>query len=664
MHIKHLNLYLAGLLCLLTFLASSLPAQAVWHDSAARFRRAVQVNMEDAKITGEELAGVKFLGNGKQHPDGSDVRVMTNTGKPVPSRVIYAGPGDQLEVVFNVLRATRHYYVYFGNPTPAPSDDSKLNKVGLLMELKPLTLAGEGTPRDMQRAFDSGPAVIGRRMIQRPFYGSNTLTGPDRLIARITGRLFTPVPGAYTFAVSANERACLFIDDKPLVFSRRPVNDTRFQERTQLERGWHDFAVYHVNTGGEFMLSVGWKRPDMQTFEVIGREFFGLVAGTTPGALEEKDQTLTADFSATYLGEAFFANNYSHRYRFDLATTAVKPDRVHCVWDFGDGQTATGIQAEHVFVHAATYDVRVTTTLGNKSDTQTFRFRADRDMERADRPAIDDVGMHSRLVGTYDLTKLTADDAAWAVLMHLRVPNIDAAIAAARRVAEVNPHPTKSIAIKALGELIDEMERRKSVDPILGILQLVPAKSDLNPYAAIEQAGLLLWDRADFAGAIRVIEPFAKTDNGNAKRVYGQALLLAGRLDDARKTLEAIPVAANPQKAAALSGAMARTTEFYVGEKDAEHGDQAWDKWMTAFPADFLEGNSIVMRVKLIETRGRPEVAAKVAEAFANANPQSSYSPRLLDTASTLLAKSDAAKSAALRILLKQRYPEDPLSQP
>ena len=65
----------------------------------------------------------------------------------------------------------------------------------------------------------------------------------------------------------------------------------------------------------------------------------------------------------------------------------------------------------------------------------------------------------------------------------------------------------------------------------------------------------------------------------------------------------------------------------------------------------------------LMELRMLDSAAAKVAEAFANAVPDSSYSPKLLDEASRLLKTSDEQKSESLHELLKKRYPEDPLSQ-
>ena len=94
-----------------------------------------------------------------------------------------------------------------------------------------------------------------------------------------------------------------------------------------------------------------------------------------------------------------------------------------------------------------------------------------------------------------------------------------------------------------------------------------------------------------------------------------------------------------------------------------ESGEDAWDKWQARFPTDFLEGYSVMLRTKLMELRKRPDAAAKVAEAFAAAEPLSPYAPQLLDRASKLLIAADPPKSQALRQLLKQKYPEDPLSQ-
>ncbi len=103
--------------------------------------------------------------------------------------------------------------------------------------------------------------------------------------------------------------------------------------------------------------------------------------------------------------------------------------------------------------------------------------------------------------------------------------------------------------------------------------------------------------------------------------------------------------------------------EFFITTGDVESGEEAWEKWQARFPTDFLEGYSVILRTKLIELRKRPAAAARLAEAFALAQPLSPYAPQLLDRASKLLASTDPGKSQSLHELLKQKYPEDPLSQ-
>jgi hypothetical protein len=147
------------------------------------------------------------------------------------------------------------------------------------------------------------------------------------------------------------------------------------------------------------------------------------------------------------------------------------------------------------------------------------------------------------------------------------------------------------------------------------------------------------------------------------RRLYGQALLLDGRADDGEKILRDLPPQGPVNRQPALSGAAARSVEFFITENDPQSGEDAWNSWQAKYPAEFVQGYSVLLRVKLMELRHEPMAAANVAEAFATAVPQSSYAPQLLDRAAKLLATIDPAKSKGLRERLKEKYPEDPLSQ-
>ena len=635
-----------------------------WHDPGSQYRREITIPGESKRIGSEELGHVRFLGNGKQLPDASDVRVTTPTGRPLASRIIMSGPGDYIDLVFNTVAGDRDYLVYFANPKPRPMPDEPLARTGLLLETKPLRFEGLNSAKELEEAWKRLDKIqpIGQRMISRPFLGMNLFGGPAQSITRVTGRLFAPAKGTYTFAVAADDRGALFIDGNLVVFCRYPIGDVRFQERIDLERGWHDFLFYQADAGAEYRFSIVWRPPDSGAFAVIPPEAFGAMLEAGAGPLEQQNKTVTADMQATYLGESFFANNYSYRYGFAFASTLKQPERAQCQWDFGDGQRGQGRQIEHVYLTAGTFTVTVETKLGVLSDKQSFRLPVSRDIEHSNEPPTDVLSVHSKIVEGYDLSRLTDESLPWATVLHLRADNMDASIAAATAMASLPHHADTAAAIKAFQELGDVLARKRLAGRLAAALAATPSQSNLYPWASRERAELLAYSMGDFAQAVKVLEASSAKDDA-ARRMYGQVLILAGRADEGRKILEGLPISAAKQKAAALSGAMARTTEFYVQEKDTENGEKSWDKWMAAFPADFLEGNAIDMRVKLIAARGNTAVAAQVAEAFANALPQSAYSPRLLDTASRLLESSDAARSKALRQLLKQRYPEDPLSQ-
>ena len=118
-----------------------------------------------------------------------------------------------------------------------------------------------------------------------------------------------------------------------------------------------------------------------------------------------------------------------------------------------------------------------------------------------------------------------------------------------------------------------------------------------------------------------------------------------------------------PSKRVALSGAAARNVEFFITNNDVESGEDAWERWQCAFSHRFSGRLQRAAADQAYRIAKRPDAAAKLAESFANAEPLSPYAPQLLDRASKLLASANPTKSQALRQLLKQKYPEDPLAQ-
>jgi hypothetical protein len=490
--------------------------------------------------------------------------------------------------------------------------------------------------------------------------GYNPFGEQTQTISRLSGSIFVGGEGDYVFALSVDDIGALAIDGKPVVFARIGPGDARINGTIHLTRGAHDFLFYHINYAGPMRFTVAWKPPSAKAFGVVDRAAFGAAFGAVEGPLEQQNKPLIADFSADHVSECWVHDNYSHRYRFTGRSAAgVNPPQYE--WDFGDGQKATGAIVEHVYIVAGVYPVRLTARIGANHDAQTTRLLVDRDYDafRGNplSPPTDSAAVLAKIVATYTVATIPPASLAPAAFLLNEGGEHSAAQAVAMRIAADKHHPHPSVAWDAVDNIpASAADRRQR-------LSTIPHDSDLQPHADRALADLLLWTEADFPAAVQLLQPRDKNGKSRDPVRYGQALILSGDADKGRGVLAGIAVKEDPIRQAALSGAQARTIEAYLEQKETEAGDGAWDDWMTRFPADFEGGYALWLKVRLIETRHNPATAAKVAEAFVKAIPTSAYAPRLLDHAAKLLEKSNPAKSAALRKMLKDGYPEDPLSQ-
>ncbi|MDB5330538.1 MAG: hypothetical protein JWP03_1689 [Phycisphaerales bacterium] len=643
--------------------ASNSFAATGWFDDS--FRRPIDVTWDADRASGSELCTVEFFTAGHHNPTGADIRVATDEGRQVPAKVLRVGPGDRISVVFTLVKSVKRYYVYFGNDKPLPDkagfDDVKVES-GLLLEMHEWNGAPLGDAKQVEEAWGKSTQLIGRTMIDSGFYGINPFGPQERTIAKVVGTLFAPAEGDYTFALTVDDVGALSIDGTRVVYAPLGPADARFQGKIRLKRGKHEFLLYHANTGGDGHFTVGWQRPDAHAFEAIPRTAFGVFARGNAGVLEELHKPLTADFGIAYAGECFFADAYSHRYKFAAREPKVA-SRAQFEWDFGDGQTGTQAEAEHVYLADGVYAVKLTVRIGANFDTQTVKLAVQRDWEHIDKPPGDEPIVQARVVGAYELGKIPEAWLPRATLLHERAGKMEWMLAAATRTASMTKHPAVEPAMTALAEATRSAIIKGQQTAALAVWEKVPAGSDLQPGAAKALAKLLLWNAGDFVGAAKALEPYASKGDESIRVLYADALVLGGKGAEGRKILESIPVNETPEKRVAKSGAAARTIEYYLKEKDWETGEEQWDNWQRQFPADFLEGYSVVLKTKLMEIKGAPLAAAKVAEAFATAEPGSSYSPQLLFRAGKLLEASDPGKSQALMKTLKDRYPEDPLSQ-
>ena len=668
--------------CLLVCPFMAAPARAAWFDAAWPCRRTVDVAWNADHAKGDETAYVELYTDGRALPSGADVRVATEDGKPLPSTVLAAGPGDRVRVAFPLVKAVKRYAVYFGNPTPPPppttgpgSDAEAPLRAGLLMQTRVFPGGRCQTFAQLERAWARAGPDLGRTIIDHAFLGYNPFDDHVQIISKLTGTLTAPTTGDYLLAMAVDDEGGLYIDGHPTVLAHLGGADTRYHATVHLDQGPHAFLLYHVNLAGPMYFSVGWQPPAAAKVTVIDKFAFGNVyrdGNLTVGPLEVKGKTLVGDFRADRVAECGIGSptstsggdapdTYVFHYRF---TGQAHVDvAVKYTWDFGDGTAGAGVTVDHVYLRDGVYPVKCVAHAGPNADEQTCRVVVGRDYLHLATAKAEPAVTLSPLVAAEPLADIAPGDLPRAVQLHLDADRPEPAVAAATALAALPSHPNPAATLVALTAMEQQLLSTNQPELAVELWDRVPASAPLRPTAAARAAELALWWTGDVNRAVKLLAPVAPRGSDDDRRLYAQALLLAGRSADARAALDALPAKATGARKAALSGADARTVEFYITEGEPDAGDAAWTKWMTDFPADFATGYSVVLRTKLMELRHRDAAAAAVAEAFAGAVPTSSYAPQLLDMASKLLAKTDPGKSAALRQQLKQKYPEDPLSQ-
>ena len=616
------------------------------------------------RATGDELVVADVYTGGAHLPDDNDLRVATANDKLLATKVLMTGPGDRVRIAFPAVKGVSQYYAYFGNPKPTavkPEMADIPRTAGLLMEMRELATDAVANFADIEKAWTASTSVIGKTLIPHASLGVNPFGAQQRTISRFEGTFPVGFDGDYFFALSADDRAAVYIDGKPVIFAATAVGDVRNNASVSLKAGKRSLVIYHVNLSGDGRFATAFRRAETQRWQALAADVLGKPLRGKVGALEQLRKTLVCDFAIAYQGECFFADGYSHRYQFTAHPPAVNAS-VTYEWDFGNGQTATGSSATQVYLIDGEYPVRLVTRVGNNSDTRTQRISVSRDWEWTDRPTEEPLDRHALVVAGYRADRLPPAWLPRAALLFVRAGKLEQALAAAAAGAANREPPDPERALATLTEVSTAAVAAGRVADAVKLWQMTPADSTLQPRAAKALAMLQLWRQGDAAGAVKTLTAHPLTDP-ESKRAYGQALVLSGNLAEGRKLLESLPLGADPARRVAISGASARTVEFYITTKDADAGDAAWDLWQQRYPADFLQGYAVLLKVKLVELHKSPAAAANIAEAFARAVPESAYSPQLLDRASRLIGEGDLARSMSLRKLLKERYPEDPLAQ-
>lgn len=626
-----------------------------WHRPEWSARAVVEILKPSAE-PGVDTAAVRILCQGRARADGNDYVVLDGAGKPVPFQIMFHDAGRYSLLAFRADNPRQRFYVYFGNPKAqraADQIDRKLMpgagppqapwipRYGLVLET---IQRPEGdnpqTIEDMARLIAGSKARYGARYQRRISDGYNPFGPSDYYISIYRGWMRIPRDGKYQFCTVSNEASFSFIDGKPLVHwpGRHTVEKGIHGEKNalvELTAGLHYVEYYHEEVTLEQMAFLGWRpSADKGAFSAIPESVYTAPHDAQVVRYEDARGPLL-HFEPVITDSIWPVERHEGQYtrcHFRVGQNPAPAPGTTFRWDFGDGQTATGPEVEHVYLALGTYPV--TLTAQGPKGSQTARwplevYEIDHVTDQFKEGLPKD---YARLVQTYDRGRLDAnglkelahllaesDEPARAVeagkewlgrfgpskpdlvprvrrlladcIVRLGKGNLDEAVSFYR--ASLTPATALPERLDVLGRLIR----------LLGIEAGQPEKAS-EVVAQVEET---------VRGAKMTEE--VRTAYRRAIATAGDVRLWQGQVDAAREAYQRAEALRDrpipPQVRAARLGAYPNAIREFLAAGNFGAALDVVERWEETFPTDKPNGQSFFWRGKVLLLRGQARDAAR-----------------------------------------------------
>ncbi len=675
------------------YLLIAATVSAAGADESARWRlagwthriEATVSNVTQTHLPGADVAVATFYTGGIAAADARDIRVDAAGAGPVDHRILQVGPGDRLRVAFALRPDVDRYYIYLGNPGAATlAADKQLDiKRGVLMETYAYAGGKLDTLGDVLKTFRRATKLLGRDFRNNIFIGHNPFGAERRICSRFVGYLRIKTEDDYHLVISSQHASFLLIDGEVAIANggrHRVQRDYSKSAVVRLSEGLHRIEMLHVVQGGHPIVVLTWRPNGRGRAVPIPPMAFAPVAQAACGPLQRRGRPVEADFRIMHAGESFAGGRYYQRYLFRERLTEGRTSGGTFIWDFGDGQTATGANAEHVFLTDGDRTVTLTAHVAAGRLVRNHRIKVGRDWDRVTQRKIEPATRHANLIRQYNPGAMSGLDAAAAAVLMDALGADEYLLALAEAFAE-RPAAAASVQRDIFSAAANVYRRAGRIEKALTLLTRAAANTG-NPVAkallGVLAGDVILADLRDGDRAMAAYQGVLDSYDtaigvGPALQAHagvGNVWRLRGDYDRALQAYQRAQMGSATHANTSTNtqnpirrGNVAYEAEAHIQAGDYDRADDVLDRWEMALPTDRLTGYSTLLRVRLLGATEQWTGVINEAEDLVRVNPQSLYAPHLLGAAAGAHLKCGAAAEAreCLERLIAE-YPESALA--
>jgi tetratricopeptide (TPR) repeat protein len=654
-HRRRPSTFFVLFVCFVASAVASAQERPAWWDGRWRYRELVSIN-PDQEFMESPFACVWVHVRQDADRGGRDIRVVAPDGRPVPFAVLYGSAEGRYLVAFQAPQKDGLYAVYYDNQYAedvAPADPGR----GLVHETRPIPAgAVVSSWADAQAVLAEAGPPFGAACWNRVFDAHNPFGPQTDYIGIYRGYVACPEDGAYSFATVSDQSSFLLVDGRLVAQWVGPHGIHQGQRgehsgTVELTRGMHAFFYVHFSFGGPARAEAAWMPPGADGFEIMPHSAFPGLPEADVFEGEWFRQPLCADFTArpeSYCevapaGGAGTGSDVTDddtgatvqmtAVKFASKSTSAGDALIDSyLWDFGDGQAATGPQPQHVFLAPGVYTVTlgVTSTAGDRTScakkVQVGPIYEDLDFPLKKVQAFWDAAKGYQL-GTLSTPSLLA---LWdfAKRTEKTRESYDVARELDKRLGELGPARAYALAM-ALGKYYEDVERQPDAAEQYFQLALKTApESDTQrrfkarfalcdhhfyyreqPERAREEYRKL---REDFPQADAALRRVALIRIGDTFAFEGKAQEALAPYREA----EADPAYAPSEPRPLLSGAMLQEVQSYLRSGDGAEALRQLEQLLWHYPTMRLDGEPALLRVKANLMMGRFDEANKQAVIF------------------------------------------------